>query len=293
MSKLSRPQATLTGRRGDAFARMRDFSSESPTTTTTDEQSNVATQSVASSNRAQQPGANTTPTPIDYSRLIVKELKSILRDRGLQVSGTKAVLVQRLEEYDALNQVGARGLGHDIVPVGTQWKEQKWIDSFAKAYLKKCLLDDKSKIHSMTPAEVYLSHPSFACYPKDRFIANLANLKQALRIERALVVQEEEEFAREKSLYPRGKVTSRGSGIDNVTITREGQSRELKQWLGRAKNRQESLHSRIKSFNILKQRFRHGRKGTDDKLDLHRTCVEAVCVLVQYDMDCGNPVFDL
>ena len=30
-------------------------------------------------------------------------------------------------------------------------------------------------------------------------------------------------------------------------------------------------------------------EGTDDKLDLHRTCVEAVCVLVQYDMDCGNP----
>ena len=89
-------------------------------------------------------------------------------------------------------------------------EEQKWGDSFAKAYLKKSLLDDKSKIHSMTPAEVYLSHPSFACYPKDRFIANLANLKEALRIERERVAQEEKEFLREQSLYPRGKVTSRG-----------------------------------------------------------------------------------
>ena len=86
----------------------------------------------------------------------------------------------------------------------------KWADSFAKAYLKKSLLDDKSKIHSLTPAEVYLSHPSFACYPKDRFIANLANLKEALRIEHERVVQEEKEFIQEQSLYPRGKVTSRG-----------------------------------------------------------------------------------
>ncbi|EJK63452.1 hypothetical protein THAOC_15884 [Thalassiosira oceanica] len=101
-------------------------------------------------------------------------------DRGLQVSGRKADLVQRLEEYDALNQVGARGLGHDVAPVGTQWKEQKWGDSFAK--------DDKSKIHSMTPAEVTLP-PSIEC-------------------ER--VAQEMKEFLREQSLYPRGKVTSRG-----------------------------------------------------------------------------------
>ncbi|EJK49115.1 hypothetical protein THAOC_32038 [Thalassiosira oceanica] len=341
MSTRSQQLANPTGRQEGAFTRLRDSSSASPTFATTDDQSNVATRSVTSRIEAYKCQA----------------------EKQIWFNGY-------VEEYDALNQVGARGLGHYVAPVGIQWKEQKWGDSFAKAYLKKSLLDDKSKIHSMTPAEVYLSHPSFACYPKDRFIANLANLKEALRIERERVAEEEKEFLREQSLYPRGKVTSRGkpfwdthtgnnhssglkyefamsirrpnlvwmrgplpagemhdgtevrplralsigtdmnlnflfltgkkaigdsgySGIDNVTITREGHSREMKQWLGRAKNRQESLHSRIKSFNILKQRFRHGRKGTDDKLDLHRTCVEAVCVLVQYDMDCGNPVFDL
>ncbi|EJK64850.1 hypothetical protein THAOC_14373 [Thalassiosira oceanica] len=156
---------------------------------------------------SQRPTIRATSRP---GALTVKNLKSILRDRGLQVSGRKADLVQRLQEYDALNQVGARRLGHQVTPVGTQWKELKWGDSFVKAYLKKSLLDDKSKIHSMTPAEVYLSHPSFACYPKNRFIANLANLKEALRIERERVAQEEKEFLREQSLYPRGKVTSRG-----------------------------------------------------------------------------------
>ena len=83
------------------------------------------------------------------------------------------------------------------------------------------------------------------------------------------------------------------AGIDNVTITRGQHSKELKKWLGRAKNRQESLHCRLKAFNILGERFRHGKKGTQDKLSLHQTCVEAVCVLVQYDMECGRPVFDL
>ena len=82
-------------------------------------------------------------------------------------------------------------------------------------------------------------------------------------------------------------------GIDKVTISRGGHSKELKQWLGRAKNRQESLHSRLKSFNILGHRFCHGRKGTQDKLNLHQTCVEAVSVLVQYDMECGSPIFDV
>jgi len=57
----------------------------------------------------------------------------------------------------------------------------------------------------MTPAEVYLSHPSFACYPKDRFIANLANLKEALRIERERVAQEEKEFLREHLSIPEAR----------------------------------------------------------------------------------------
>ena len=68
---------------------------------------------------------------------------------------------------------------------------------------------NKDTFNDTGGGEVYLSHPSFVCYQKDRFIANLANLKQALRIERAWVVQEEEEFGLSLPYYPRGKVTSR------------------------------------------------------------------------------------
>ena len=97
-------------------------------------------------------------------------------------------------------------------------------------------------------------------------------------------------------MLPPGKKAIADSGYEGmpekVTITRHGQSKELKQFLGRAKNRQESLHTRLKSFNCLYHRFRHG-KSTQNKMDLHNMCVESVCVIVQYDMENGSPSFDL
>ena len=97
-------------------------------------------------------------------------------------------------------------------------------------------------------------------------------------------------------MLPKGKKAIGDSGYEGmpekVTITRDGQSDDLKQFLGRAKNRQESLHTRLKSFNCLYHRFRHG-KSTQNKMELHKMCVEAVCVIVQYDMENGSPIFDL
>ncbi|EJK67928.1 hypothetical protein THAOC_10957 [Thalassiosira oceanica] len=269
MSKRSQQLANPTGRQENAFTRLCDSSSaSSPTIATTDDQSNVATRSVTSSTKAQQPDANNTPTPVDYSSLTVKNLKSILRDRGLQVSGRKADLVQRLEEHDALNQVGARGLGHDVAPVGTQWKEQKWGDSFAKAYLKKSLLDDK-------------------------FIANLENLKEALRIERERVAQEEKEFLREQRngmtlkatvavsplralsigkdmslnfLFLTGKKAIGDPGysdIDNVTITREGHSREVRASIELLPAPSELLQHRVGLDTLQRMLYMEGgRLGT-------------------------------
>lgn len=95
------------------------------------------------------------------------------------------------------------------------------------------------------------------------------------------------------SLYfkiPLGKKAIGDSGYEGmpekVTCTRHGQSKELKQFLGRAKNRQETLHAKLKSYRILGTTFRHGKKGTQDKMDLHKMCVEAICVVVQYDSKC-------
>ena len=54
----------------------------------------------------------------------------------------------------------------------------------------------------------------------------------------------------------------------------------------RARARHETFNSRIKNFGCLEQRFRHG-------MEKHRICFEAVCVIVQYQMDNGAPLFDV
>lgn len=102
----------------------------------------------------------------------------------------------------------------------------------------------------------------------------------------------------QSSLYfqmPSGKKAVGDSGyqgISNVTITKRKYSRKLKQFLNRTKLRQESFHTRLKSFNILGQRFRHG-SSTKNKMETHKMCVEAICVIVQIDMENGHPLFEV
>lgn len=69
-----------------------------------------------------------------------------------------------------------------------------------------------------------------------------------------------------------------------LTVSRAHHSEEMREFIARAKARQESFNSRMSRFNILRARFRHG-KGTQQKLELHKSCAEAVCVIVQLGMD--------
>jgi hypothetical protein len=59
--------------------------------------------------------------------------------------------------------------------------------------------------------------------------------------------------------------------------------RELK---GRARARHETFNGRLKNFACLDQRFRHG-------IHKHKMVFIAVCVIVQYQMDNGSPLFDV
>ena len=61
---------------------------------------------------------------------------------------------------------------------------------------------------------------------------------------------------------------------------------ELKE---RAKARHETFNSRIKTFEILATRFR----STKNHLQKHKQVFEACCVLVQYDIDTGSPLFEV
>jgi hypothetical protein len=94
------------------------------------------------------------------------------------------------------------------------------------------------------------------------------------------------------SLYfklPQGKKAigdSAYKGIpEKVTITLDGHSRKVKGFINRAKARQENYHWRLKTYSVLRCRFRHGHgKSTAKKIDMHKMCTEAVCVIVQYDL---------
>ena len=112
--------------------------------------------------------------------------------------------------------------------------------------------------------------------------------------------EDENEDERDQSaLYfvmPAGKRAIADDGYKGeptkILITRNEQPRDMKIWIGRVKARQEVLHTRLKSFNILDHRFRHGT-STEDRMDLHQMAVEVVCIVIQYDYENGNPPFEV
>jgi len=75
-------------------------------------------------------------------------------------------------------------------------------------------------------------------------------------------------------------------------VAKDGHSSELKEFIARAKNRQETFHWRLKAFNILGGRFRHG-VNTNHRMCLHKMAVEAVAGIIQYDYENGHPPFDI
>ena len=103
----------------------------------------------------------------------------------------------------------------------------------------------------------------------------------------------------ENALYfqiPKGKKLIGDSGYkgepSKISATVDEHSAEVKEFFARAKSRQETINTRLKSFNVLSGRFRHG-KGAENKLHVHQTCFEAICVLVQYDMENGHPLMEI
>ena len=79
---------------------------------------------------------------------------------------------------------------------------------------------------------------------------------------------------------------------DKVVVEKDQHPPHVKSFLSRAKNRQETFHSRLKNFNILGQRFRH-KGGIEKKLRRHEMAVRAVCCIIQYDYENGHPPFDM
>jgi len=77
-----------------------------------------------------------------------------------------------------------------------------------------------------------------------------------------------------------------------IIVTKDQHSSEFKEFMARIKNRQETFHWRLKAFNILGNRFRHG-VNTTERMRLHEMAVWAVAGIIQYDYDNGHPPFDV
>ena len=86
---------------------------------------------------------------------------------------------------------------------------------------------------------------------------------------------------------PEGKKVIGNSGYkgepSKLSTSVDEHSDKVKEFFARSKSRQETINTRLKSFNVLSGRFRHG-KGVENKLEAHQRVFEAVCVLVQYDL---------
>ena len=103
----------------------------------------------------------------------------------------------------------------------------------------------------------------------------------------------------QNSLYhqiPEGKAVIADNGLtgepDKILCHSDLLPEELQDYISKAKARQETFHTRLKSFAILYHRFRHG-KSTEEKIALHKMAVEAISTLIQYDYENGHPPFDM
>ena len=71
-----------------------------------------------------------------------------------------------------------------------------------------------------------------------------------------------------------------------MVVSRQEDSVALKIFKARAKARHETFNGRLKAFRVLDIPYRHRQL-------LHVSVFEAVCVLVQYDLEWGHPLFDM
>lgn len=160
---------------------------------------------------------------------------------------------------------------------GTQWFDHKSHSSGLKYEFAVAIWKSKC---------VWISgpHPAGARHDKAIFCGAQTSMNDPMDIwdKKALLFQ-----------IPEGKKaigdTAYEGFPEKVTVKRPGHTVEVFTFLDRAQNRQETYHSRLENYNILVHRFRHG-KDTEDKMSLHKMAVEAVAVIVDYDMK-YHPLF--
>jgi hypothetical protein len=133
---------------------------------------------------------------LSLKNLKVHQIKLLLKEKGLPVSGNKAELIERLKN-------GSGGIN------STQRQKPKpWQYSTAKKELKRALLDPKSPIHHMSVQEIQNSNEQYKQYPK--FAKYYKDLKVCVDVEIAQVKSDDTRAEEHIKNNPRNKLNRRG-----------------------------------------------------------------------------------
>jgi DDE superfamily endonuclease len=93
-----------------------------------------------------------------------------------------------------------------------------------------------------------------------------------------------------KEMVPAGKRIVADNGYQGeraiISTPNSHDAQELRKFKRRARSRHETINARFKNFRILDSRFRHERNK-------HSIAFEAVCVICQYQLELGSPLFDV
>lgn len=77
-------------------------------------------------------------------------------------------------------------------------------------------------------------------------------------------------------------------GEDAMSTPNEFDSEEVKNFKRRARARHEDFNSRLKEYAVLSERFRY----TKDPYEQHKILFQTICVIVQYTLENGRPLFE-
>jgi len=92
-----------------------------------------------------------------------------------------------------------------------------------------------------------------------------------------------------KSMIPDGKKVIADNGYNGeqcISAPNSHDPPELRKFKSRARARHESFNSRLKNFKVLDEKFRHA-------IGKHQVIFESVCVICQYQLENGSPLFDV
>jgi len=212
-----------------------------------------------------------------------------------------------LKSYKVEHELAAIFNVHEDTVRRWTWFYTKRMQGLKEAKIRWDVLDDADEIHQVSEDGVHFRVGEPRKQPSTKWSSQKYGKKVALTYEIAIAIHHNQVVltngphpaaAHDMTMFnsadgagprlPAGKVavTDRLYNGPQTARHNELDSDEVKAFKRRARARHETFNGRIKVFNVLDTRFRHG-------IEKHKAVFEAVCVIVQYDMETGRPLFSV